>query len=669
MKEIDDLMATTESRSRPTSTTSNPGSRSHSALSPSPVRQQSSLQRRPTVGSVSVFAAKNKLRKTHPLASTNTLNDDPVLIKSTLESESSSSAVSTPPDRQSPVNNARANSPPNPPTLVDEAQRISRRASPGFVIARPNSSLSLLKPHATKAQKVRGLRGANRAIKMKIIRAFSRLFSVKGGKTSGGQSNGRIEAPMTQKEPKFVRLFIPRRFLLRNNKNLDGKGKEREDVSNVDGRKDSKLALDSPKVTFTETRPHSSSPTESIVLQQAHGGESSPKQKGILRVRLKKEDQQNGNAKEPNGTISPSGKPSLPPGVLVVEDPVWSARKKNLNNYNRDPYTPPRTPTLDTTKESADSPSPRAAVKGKSRDTSPYSKSLIAAYGSGKGQDQETLTRKGRKLEAGEYLSKEKQKEQTQLLQVPISATPPPQVRTPPNEIGLALTTDDVSIMSEISRASSVAIGQLTPNYLQGFDDEEGKRLSWMIPNNLNAEDLGRPTHRSSLLQETPSASNKLWQENPQNRFSSSRTSTSTIVTPTRIVTSPTSQLRRSPNADFDELVEFNVLVRPGDALYDILVEQEQQLAAGDGEDFEIESEIEYYTADEDESAGVSGDEDDRDSVASGTGTIRAVEISSEGGTMRGVEIVGKKMREKRQSGVGSADNWGFADVLVGSRR
>lgn len=668
MKAIDDFMATTESRSRPPSTNSNPGSRSHSALSPSP---QSSPQRRPTVGSVSVFAAKNKLRKTHPLAS---IHDDPVLIKSTPESESSSSAASTPPARQSPVNNAEAN-PPNSLTLADEPQRISRRASPGFVIARPNSSLSILKPNATKAQKVRGLRGANRAIKMKIIRTFSRLFSVKGGKTRGGQSNGRIEAPVTQKEPKFIRLFIPKRFLDRNNKKSDGKGKERGDVSNVDGRKDSKLALDSPdKMTFTDTRHHSDSPTESIVLQQAHSGEDSPKQKGILRVRLKKEE----HAKESNGTISPSGKPGSPPGVMIVEDPVWSARKKSFNNYNRDPYTPPRTPTLDAAKEGADSPTPRAAAKGKSRDTSPHSKSLVAAYRSGSGQERELSTRKGRKLEAGEHLLKEKQKEQTQFLQVPISATPPPQVRTPPNEIGLALTTDDISIISEISRASSVTMGQLTPNYLRDFDDEE-KRQSWVIPNNLTTENQSRSTKRSSLLQEPPASTNmtgrvtdKLRLESPQRKVSSSRNSTtSTIVTPTRIVTSPTSQLRRSPNGDFDELVEFNVLVRPGDALYDILVEQEQQLAAGDGEDFEIESEIEYFTADEDGSEDERGygDEDDRDSVVSATGTIRAVEISSEGGTMRGVEIVGKRSREKHQASAGSPDNWGFADVLVGSRR
>lgn len=559
-------------------------------------------------------------------------------------------------------------------TLADEAARIVRRASPGYAIARPNSSLSLLKPTATKAQKVRGLRGASRAVRMKLIRAFGKLFSVKGSKDRR-ESNSRIE---DQKQGVFVRLFVPQRFL--KTKQKGGKGKEREDVDgvnggvDVDGRKDSKLALDSPSGSAAETNRHNTaSPTESILLRQANRSPTDLPKKGILRLRLKKDEQQqngqtnghtNGHADgHANGHTNGHAKSSngKPVSVTVVEDPLWAAKQKSLNS-TRDPQTPPRTPNRDN--------SEKPTLKGKSHDhdSAPNSKSLITAYESGFVlQDKEART--GRKMEQGESWFKA-QNEQSHL-QVPSkitppqnSVTPPPPVRTPPHEIGLAITTDDVSIISEISRKSSVAgigNGFLSANYLSGYESDEEKRISWRIPNNLNLEE---PICRSqnNPLQDSPSSvSTVSWV----------RDSNSTIGTPTRIVTSPTSRLRRSPvsggNDEDEELVEFNVLVRPGDALYEILVEQQQQ-SQGLGE-LEVESEIEYFTADENESEDVSEveeeDKDDVASVASGAGTIRAVEIESEGGTMRGVEIVGKKQR-KGERGDGE---WGFADVLMGSRR
>ena len=667
------MAPTTEpkSRSRPATTIPDQHSRPNSTHSPSPARPRapsrprSENQNRRSIGSVSVFSAKNKLRKNHPLASTHNPEDDHIAIKSALESDTSSFSTSTPPARRSPVNNVDPTTT-SSSTLTDEAVRIVRRASPGYAIARPNSSLSLLKPTATKAQKVRGLRGASRAVRMKIIRAFGRLFSPKG-KTHRREGNGRIEAPQVQKQGVFVRLFVPKRFL----KQKDDKGKERGAVvetngeADVDGRKDSKLALDSPnRPTAEPNRHNTASPTESILLRQANSSPTGSPKKGILRIRLKKDEQQqnghpnghaNGHAKESNGK---------PAGFMVTEDPVWAAKQKSLNSTG-DPQTPPRTPNRDN--------SEKPIVKGKSRDhdSAPNSKSLITAYESGfVVQDKEA--RNGRKMEQGESWFKA-QNEQLHL-QASNSATPPqnsiippPPVRTPPHEIGLAITTDDVSIISEISRKSSIAglgNGFLSANYLSGYESDEERRRSWRIPNNLSLEE---PIHRShnNPLHDSPSSANTIMR---------ARESTSTIGTPTRIVTSPTSRLRRSPGlggADEDEeLVEFNVLVRPGDALYEILVEQQQQSQGLENGELEMESEIEYFTADENDSADVSEveedeDEDDVASVASGAGTIRAVEIASEGGTMRGVEIVGTKQRKgDRRSG-----GWGFADVLMGSRR
>ena len=241
-----------------------------------------------------------------------------------------------------------------------------------------------------------------------------------------------------------------------------------------------------------------------------------------------------------------------------------------------------------------------------------------------------------------------------------MSITPPPPVRTPPDEIGLALTTDDMSIISEISRKSS-RNGNLTPNYLSGYESDDDRRKSWRIPNNLVLDDPIRRSHNNPLDSELDIR-----------RVRDSTGSSSTVVpSPTRIVTSPTSRFRRSPAFDGEEeLVEFNVLVRPGDALYDILVEQQEQLQTfgGDGiTELEVESEIEYFTADENDTED--DDDDDAASVASGTGTIRAVEIASEGGTMRGVEIVGKSEREGKRKGERNSGAWGYSDVLVGSRR
>lgn len=550
-------------------------------------------------------------------------------------------------------------------TLSNEAARIVRRASPGYAIARPNSSLSLLKPTATKAQKVRGLRGASRAVRMKIIRAFGKLFSANGSKDRR-ESNGWIEAPQVQKQGVFVRLFVPKRFL--KTKQKGGKGKEREvmeemngDVS-VDGRKDSKLALDSLDGSAADSNRHNTaSPTQSILLRQMNHSPTDLPKKGILRLRLKKDEQQhnghadgliNGNAKESNGA---------PAGVMAVEDSLWAAKQESLNSA-RDPQTPPRIPNRDN--------SEKPTVKGKYRNhDSPHSKSLITAYESGFIQ-QDKEARNRRKMEQGKSWFKTQNEQShlrdpTGITPPQNSITPPPPVRTPPHEIGLAITTDDVSIISEISRKSSVAgigNGFLSANYLSGYESDEEKRRSWRIPNNLNLEE---PIRRSqnNPLQDSPSSINTITRV---------RDSTSTVGTPTRIVTSPTSRLRRSPvdggdDEDEDEqLVEFNVLVRPGDTLYEILVEQQRSQGLGE---LEVESEIEYFTADENESGEVSevedGDGDDVASVASGAGTIRAVEVESDGGTMRGVEIVGKRQRK----GKGGDGGWGFADVLMGSRR
>ncbi|KAF8422943.1 hypothetical protein EV426DRAFT_153992 [Tirmania nivea] len=672
------------SRSRPATTNPTQPSRTNSAQSPSPARSQVSAQlrsedqNRRSVGSVSVFSVKNKLRKNHPLASAHSIHnpeDDDLAIKSALESDTSSASTSTPPAKESPANHV------DPTTtsssiLTGEAARIVRRASPGYAIARPNSSLSLLKPTATKAQKVRGLRGASRAVRMKVIRAFGKLFFAKGSKDRR-ESNGRIEAPQVKKQRLFVRLFVPKRFLKKGPKG--GKGKEREGMVrmngdvDVDGRKDSKLALDSPNGSTAATNRHNTaSPTDSIMLREANYSPTDSPKKGILRLRLKKDEQQqnghanrhangdanghatgqtNGHAKESNG---------MPAGDMLVEDPIWAAKRKSFNS-TRDPQTPPRTPNRDN--------SEKPIVKGKTRDhdSAPNSKSLITAYESGFVlQDKES--RGGRKLEQGESWFKA-QNEQSHL-QVPSitppqnSVTPPPLVRTPPHEIGLAITTDDVSIISEISRKSSIAgigNGFLSASYLSGYESDEEKRISWRIPNNLSLEE---PIRRSqnNPLQDSPSSVNTIM-----------RVRDSASGTPTRLVTSPTSRLNRSPvfggDDEDQELVEFNVLVRPGDALYEILVEQQQQ--SQDLGEIEVDSEIEYFTADENESGDVSEveqedeDRDDVASMASGAGTIRAVEIESEGGTMRGVEIVGKKQRK----GKGGDGGWGFADVLMGSRR
>ncbi|KAF8458716.1 hypothetical protein BGX38DRAFT_1300745 [Terfezia claveryi] len=661
------------SRSRPTTTDANHPSQKNSAHSPSPARPRAASRprsedqnRRSIVGPVSVFSAKNKLRKNHTLASAHSIynpEDDHLAIKSALDSDTSSASTSTPPARESPAIHVDPTTI-SSSTLSNEAARIVRRASPGYAIARPNSSLSLLKPTATKAQKVRGLRGASRAVRMKIIRAFGKLFSAKGSKDRR-EINGRIEGPQVQKQGVFVRLFVPKRFL--KTKQKGGKGKEREAMgvmngdAGVDGRKDSKLALDSLDGSAAEANRHNTaSPTQSILLRQMNRSPTDLPKKGILRLRLKKDEQQqnghadgliNGHAKESNGK---------PAGVMVVEDSLCAAKQESLNSA-RDPQTPPLTPNRNN--------SEKTTVKGKYRDhdSAPHSKSLITAYESGFIlQDKEA--RNGRKMEQGESWFKT-QNEQSHL-QAPTgitppqnSITPPPPVRTPPNEIGLAITTDDVSIISEISRKSSVAgigNGFLSANYLSGYESDEERRRSWRIPNDLNLEE---PIRRSqnNPLQDSPSSINTITRV---------RDSTSTVGTPTRIVTSPTSRLRRSPvdgGEDEDEqMVEFNVLVRPGDALYEILVEQQQSQGLGE---LEVESEIEYFTADENESGEVSEvedeDGDDVESVASGAGTIRAVEIESDGGTMRGVEIVGTKQRK----GKGGDGGWGFADVLMGGRR
>lgn len=641
--------------------------------------------------------------------------------------------------------------------------------------------MSLLKPTATKAQKVRGLRGASRAVRMKIIRAFGRIFSSKSGRKQQGKGKGDAE----KEGGFFVRLFVPRSFLERNRsrgvgkvglEREKGKGKDkrradrREEVPtpSPDGRKDSKLALDSPNGSFTAARnirARRDASSESIILHPAASGNpespSSPR-KGILRLRLKKEKEKDeGGSRSPillNGHAATStGKPEG--AIMLVEDPVWAARKKSSI---RDLQTPPRTPNRE---REGDRPGSSGGGKGKFRNSNsnkhhegaPASKSLITAYESGAGSgagfilqdhDQQQPNGNGTNKPAhpqGKSWFRENQKE-TPLQQLPPNGiiptpTPPPPIRTPPNEIGLALTTDDVSIISAISRKSSTLTTNgnyllplplpphHSPGYYTGDSDSDAddtgqldRRTSWRIPNNLH---LGgdEPIRRSQnnpingggdspasvhTILRAHNYNHNHYQHNNRNRNSVSPSRSTTVITPTRVVTSPHTRLRRSsalserPGGE-EELVEFNVLVRPGDRLYDILVEQELQ-SQGQGQgmyggggggggmfgmgEVEVESEIEYFTADENESADVSeaegggggddgdGDNDnDNDSVASGTGTIRAVEIASEGGTMRGVEIVGKRRKgEGDEAGVaggggGGGGGWGFADVLVGSRR
>ena len=555
--------------------------------------------------------------------------------------------------------------------------------------------MSLLKPTATKAQKVRGLTAANRAIKMKIIRAFSRLFSP-SSRTSKDRT-GRSSSPAQKDQSKFIRLFVPRSFLVKREQKRAQlhKGKEKEETDS-DEKRDSKSVLDLPTdgVVIEVSRDRTRSPSETVLVQANGSPQSSPYQpKGILRLRLKKEEAttSNGAAKEPDPSTPTRGS-SFPAGVVVVEDPAWSAARQRHSGRPQDPHTPPRTPTGDP------KPTTKSSTKGKSRgeDVTPISKSLITAYETGfTAQDANNKRQKERGQGVSWFKQKETEKNQFLQVQQQHSISPPVPARTPPNEIGLALTTDDISIISEISRRNTPAsLGHLSPNFLKGLEeDDDEKRKSWRLPNGILLGDDNQHQHQHQHP-ESPKSINtikgngsEIGDQTPS-RVTSISSNSTVNTTPTRIITSP-SRLRRSPNFDPDDMVEFNVLVRPGDALYNILVEQEHQQHLnhedGDGQEMEIESEIEYYTADEiddtdDDRSSVVGntgidDDDDDESDAedadldgSDTGTIRAVEIASEGGTMRGVEIVGKKKHHHKRA-MDAKQNWGFSDVLVGSRR